>query len=122
MPSSTVDPPRAGEHITVPMPAEASLRETVTILAGIERGATSPGEAEAAEWIAARLTSLGVDVTIDEEEARDNFAVPCATLCAAGAAGGLLALAGARRLGGVIAAAAAAGIVDENSNGPRVAR
>jgi hypothetical protein len=111
-----------GEHITVPMPSEASLRETITLLAEIERGATSAGEAEAADWIAGRLRALGVETQIDVEPARASYAGVCATLCAAGAAGGALSLLGARRIGGALAALATTGLVDECSNGPRVFR
>ena len=122
MTSHDPDPARAGEHITVPMPSEQSLRDTITLLADIERGATSAGETEAAEWIAERLGGLDVDVTIDVETARDSYAPLCSKICAAGVAAGVLTLAGLRRPGALLAAGATAALVDESSNGPRLLR
>lgn len=122
MPTPPVDPTRPGEYITVPVPAEQGLRDTIMHLASIERGATSEGEAEAAHWIAGRLREQGVDTTVDEEPVRSGYAGLCASLAATGAVGGLLALIGARRLGALVAATATAALVDENSNGPRIIR
>lgn len=113
---------RAGERIAVPLPAEDTLREIVSTLAAVDRAATSAGEAEAARWIAGRLEAHGVRATIDEEPARDSYAATCSKLCATGAAGGVLALLGARRAGAVLGAAGVAGLIDEACNGPRVVR
>jgi hypothetical protein len=102
----------------------AALRDTVETLAGIERGATSPGERQAAEWIAERLRELGCDVAVEEERSFDAWAPALAGLSAAAAAAGAVALArrGRSRLAAGIAALAGAAIVDDVSNGPRVVR
>src|SRR3954447_14856313 len=102
----------------------ADLRSTVETLAAIERRATSPGEREAAEWIARRLGELGCAARVEEERAFDAWAPTFARLSAIGAAAGAVAL--ARRRGSRIAAALAgltgAAIADDISNGPRLAR
>jgi hypothetical protein len=104
-------------------------RDVVEHLAQIPRAPGSPGEAEAAEWIAARLQQAGCDVTIDPAEFYDGYAKPIGGLAALATAGGLLAASGVargkrwrRRAGGTLAALAAAGIADDVSNGPRIVR
>jgi hypothetical protein len=103
--------------------AQATLREVVETLAPLERRAGSPGEQQAAEWIAARLQQAGCQAAVDEEQFHDGYAKVIGTLAAAGAAAGLAALIKpARALGGVLAAAVAAAIADDVSNGPRLYR
>ena len=100
-----------------------NLRATVEALGAIDRPASSPGEREAAEWIAARLQELGCDVRVEEEQTQGGYAGPIAALCALGVAAGLAALTRrGRLLGGVAGAAAAAAIADDASNGPRLVR
>ncbi len=119
-------PPRFFYGRAVPSPFEPdALRATVEVLAAIDRPSASPGEAQAAEWIAEHLAALGCRVQVDEELAYTGYARSLAGQTAVGAAGALLArspLPNRRRLGGVIALAAAAGIVEEVSNGPQVFR
>ncbi|GAC1434857.1 MAG: hypothetical protein NVSMB51_03080 [Solirubrobacteraceae bacterium] len=98
------------------------LREAITALAAIERPPTSQGEREAALALAERFRRLGLDPRIDEGQAYDSYARPIGAMAAAGLAGGLLALAGARRVGSLLGAAAAAGIAEDISNGPRLFR
>lgn len=98
------------------------LRETVEALAGIDRTPCSPGEAQAAAWLADRLAKAGADVEIEAAASSTGFPTTLATLCATAAAGGVAALAGARRAGGLLAGAAAALIVDDISNGFRPVR
>jgi len=100
---------------------DTTLREVVEALAPIARGAGSPGEKQAAEWIADRLVRAGAaDVRIDEERYRHGFARLIGGLSAAGAAAGALALTGrGRRVAAAAAGIAAAGIADDISNGIR---
>jgi hypothetical protein len=102
---------------------EPILREVVETLAPLERRAGSPGEERAARWLAERLERAGCSTGIEEETFRDGYAPLLAGLCAAGAAAGVAALGGrARRATAVAGAAVAAGIADDISNGPRLAR
>jgi hypothetical protein len=106
------------------MPAdEQLLREVIEALAPIDKAPCSPGEREAAEWIADRLRHLGCDVAIEEERAYTNYARPMAALAAIGAAAGMVALAGrARRTTALVAAAAALEMAEDVANGPRLFR
>ncbi len=101
---------------------EALLRETIEHMAGIERPACSPGEREAAEWLAARLSALECDARIEEEAAYSHFAAAIGALSALGVIGGIAALRGRRTWGGLLAAAAGALIAEDVSNGPRLFR
>lgn len=106
-----------------PAPPEATLREVIETLAAIERPPCSPGERQAAEWLAERLRAAGVDdVTLEEEPSWGSFPPTVTTLSALGALGALLTLAGRRALGGALSAGALLGILDEINNGPRVLR
>jgi hypothetical protein len=102
----------------------SALRETVETLAAIERGATSEGEREAAEWIAARLRELGCEAVVEEERSFAAWAPALAGMSAVGAVAGVAALArgGRSRVAAGLAALAGAAIVEDVSNGPRVAR
>lgn len=102
---------------------ESVLREVVERLAPLEREAGSPGEREAAEWIAGRLAQSGCTAGVDEERFRDGYAGLMAALAATAAAGGLAGTTRrGRRIGGLLAAAAAALIADDASNGVRPLR
>ncbi len=106
------------------MPADQELlRDVIETLAPIEKGPTSAGEREAAEWIAQRLRDLGCEVAIEEERAYTNYARPIGGLMALGAAAGALALAGRRRLlPAIVGLSAAAAVAEDVSNGPRLFR
>lgn len=106
------------------MAKEELLREPVEHLAPIERGPCSPGEAQAADWIAQRLTELGCEVEIEPEEAYTNYAKPLAALTAIAAGAGLAhAITGRlRRTTALLGAAIAAEIAEDVSNGPRFFR
>jgi hypothetical protein len=100
-----------------------TLSEVVEALAPLEREAGSPGEREAAEWLAARFEAAGAPARIDEEEYLDGYAGLLAKLSGAGVLSGLAGLTRrARGLGAVGAAVTTALIVDEVSNGVRPAR
>jgi hypothetical protein len=113
---------RTTTRTTDPVLHEA-LDATVGALAAIDRAPCSPGEREAAEWIARRREELGCRVAIDEERSYDNFARPIGRLAALGAASGLLAQTRlGRRAGALGGAIAAAAIAEDVSNGPRLFR
>jgi len=104
-----------------PRPAEPVMREVIEALEGIVREAGSPGEREAAEWIAARLEQAGATATIDDEKFHDGFAGMLGRLAAGAAAAGLVTAATGRfrRLGAIAGAGAAALIADDIQNGFR---
>jgi hypothetical protein len=107
----------------IPAPPEDTLREVIERLSAIERPPCSPGEREAAEWLAARLRAAGVEeIALEDEPSWGTFPPNATGLSALGAAGAALTLAGRRLLGGALSAAALAGLVDEIQNGPRVLR
>jgi hypothetical protein len=98
---------------------EAALYADVAALAAIDRPPCSPGEAEAAEWIAARFRETGARVAIDEELVHGTYFTPLGVLNGVAAAAGVAVLLGRRRVGGVVAAAAAAGLWQDLTGGPK---
>ncbi|MDT4989140.1 MAG: hypothetical protein QOI74_3234 [Micromonosporaceae bacterium] len=103
-------------------PDERDLRRTVRTLADIPRLPTSPGEAEAAEWIRQELTDRGCHAVTEREAAYRSYAWPIGALSAlalvaAGARGR-----GRRALGTVGGALAALGIADDISGGSMLGR
>jgi hypothetical protein len=102
---------------------EETLRSVVEALAPIERRAGSPGEEQAARWLADRLARAGCEVVVDEEQFRDGYARVIGTLSAGAVVAGAAALTGrGRKLGSAAAAVIAAAIADDVSNGPRLFR
>jgi Zn-dependent M28 family amino/carboxypeptidase len=102
---------------------ERTLREVCEHLAPIDTTPCSPGEREAAQWIAARLRRAGVAEVALEEEASWGGAPPTlVALGALGMAGAALVLAHRRLSGALLAAVSIAGVVDEAENGPRIVR
>jgi hypothetical protein len=101
----------------------ALQREVVETLAALDRTPCSPGEREAAQWLAARLGAVdGVEVALEDEPSWGTFPPTATGLGLAGLAGAALVLSGRRVRGGLLALATFAGIVDEAHNGPRVLR
>jgi hypothetical protein len=99
------------------------LHEVVETLAPLDRTPCSPGERQAAEWLAARLRGVpGVEVALEDEPSWGTFPPTAAALGLLGMAGAGLVLRGRRAIGAVLAVKAFAAIVDEAQNGPRVAR
>jgi Zn-dependent M28 family amino/carboxypeptidase len=95
----------------------------IEALAPIERRAGSPGERQAAEWLADRLVRAGCATEIDEEQFLDGYAKVIGSLAAAGAVAGVAALGKrSRRLGAAAGALITAAIADDVSNGPRLVR
>jgi hypothetical protein len=100
-----------------------TLREVVEALAPLERRAGSPAEEQAARWIAARLSQAGCAATVEDAQFLDGYAPLIAGLAAAGAVAGVAGFARRlRRPAALAAAAVSAGIADDISNGPRIAR
>jgi Peptidase family M28 len=108
---------------SIPDELEATLREVCEHLAPIDTTPCSPGEREAAEWIAERLRAAGVgDVVLEDEASWGGFAPTAVALGLLGIAGIGLVLSGRRVTGVACGLASAAGVLDEAENGPRVAR
>ncbi len=102
------------------MPDRAHLRQAIAHLAAIDRPSASPGEHEAAEWIAAQLAEFGCDARIEEERAHGGYWFPLGVPNALAGAAGLLARRGGRRKRALAAAAgafAAAAIWDDIGGG-----
>lgn len=104
-------------------PLEDVLREVVETLAPLDRTPCSPGEDEAARWLAARLGRVpGVEVEVQEIDSWGTFPPTATGLGLAGVLGASLVLGRRRVAGALLAALTFAGIVDEAQNGPRVLR
>src|SRR3954451_8641940 len=103
---------------TTPDAVAERLRGDITTLAALDRLPCSPGEREAAEWIAERLRDAGARVTIDEEAVHGQFFTPFGLLSAAAAAGGLAVRRG-HRAGALVGAAAALLMEQDLAGGPR---
>jgi hypothetical protein len=103
----------------VSTPTQEALHADVAALAALDRLPCSPGEAQAAAWIAERLAACGARVVVDEELIHGTYYTPLGVLNALGAAGGVAVLAGRRGLGGVVGGAAAAGIWQDLTGGRR---
>jgi Peptidase family M28 len=102
---------------------EGVLREVVERLAPIDRTPCSPGEREAAEWLAGRLRDVdGVHVDLEDEPSWGTFPPTSVALGSLGLLAAALAVRGRARLAGLLAATSLAGIVDEAQNGPRIVR
>ena len=104
-------------------PTLGTLREVIETLAPIERRAGSPGEEQAARWLAQRLADTGCPVEVEEEHFHDGYARVIGTLSATAAASGIAALnRRTRKLAAAAAALTTAAIADDVSNGPRLFR
>ncbi|MBB4662465.1 M28 family peptidase [Conexibacter arvalis] len=102
------------------MPDRRHLRDAIAHLASIDRPSASPGELEAARWIAAQLSEWGCTARVEEERANGGYWFPLGVPAALAGVAGLTALRGGR--GGRIAATAlgalsAAAIYDDVSGG-----
>lgn len=102
------------------MPDRRHLRDAIAHLAAIDRPSASPGEREAAQWIAARLGEFGCSARVEEERAHGGYWFPLGVPAALAGAAGLAARHGgrnARLLAGGVGAFAAAAIYDDVSGG-----
>jgi hypothetical protein len=94
-----------------PVGADRELMErAIRHLEAIESPSASPGEREAAEWIAAQLRELGLEAGVEEERAHGTYWIPIGAMSAIGIAGALLR---PRWLGRALAAAATVALVDD---------
>jgi hypothetical protein len=100
-------------------PTQEALHADVAVLAAIDRLPCSPGEREAAEWIAARLEATGARVRIDEELIHGTYYTPLGVLNAIGVAGGVAVLTGRRRLGALAGIVGTAGLWQDLTGGAR---
>jgi Peptidase family M28 len=99
------------------------LHEVVETLAALDRTPCSPGERQAAEWLAGRLRAIdGVHVALEDEPSWGSFPPTATGLGLLGALGAALVLSGRRASGALLATATFAGIIDEAQNGPRILR
>jgi Peptidase family M28 len=102
---------------------DPTLREVCEHLAAIDTTPCSPGEREAASWIAERLEALGADeVALEQEASWGAFPPTAVALGVLGVLGAGSVLAGRRLAGTLLGVASAAGVLDEAENGPRIAR
>jgi hypothetical protein len=102
------------------VPDRSHLRQAIAHLAAIDRPSASPGEHEAAQWIAAQLAEFGCNVRVEEERAHGGYWFPLGVPNALAGAAGLLARRGGRRtrlLAAAVGAVAAAAIWDDVSGG-----
>jgi len=99
------------------------VREVICALAPLERPAGSPGEEQAARWLAERLALAGCEATVEEEQFHDGYANVIGSLAGIAALSGALGLRDRLRKPAALAAAAVtAAIADDVSNGPRLFR
>jgi hypothetical protein len=91
----------------------AWLRDEVEVLSAIDRPTATPGEREAAEWVAGRMADAGAPARLEEEDSNGGYWWPLGLTAAAGVVAGLAALRGRRRLGAALGAAACAAAIDD---------
>jgi hypothetical protein len=102
---------------------EATLREVCERLAPVDTTPCSPGEREAAIWIAERLRAAGADeVMVEDEPSWGTFPPTVAGVGALGVLGAAFVLAGRRVSGALLGLISAAALLDETENGPRLVR
>ena len=100
-----------------------TLHEVCEHLAPIDTTPCSAGEREAAEWIAGRLRSAGVEeVAVEDEPSWGTFAPTTTWLGALGVLGAVSVLRGRRVSGVAMGVASMLGVLDEAENGPRIVR
>jgi hypothetical protein len=114
---------RVPKHAVADSHVEATIREVCERLASVDTTPCSPGEREAAEWIAERLRQAGVtEVALEEEASWGTFPPNVVAAGALGALGAALVLAGRRAAGSALALGSILAVVDEAENGPRIWR
>jgi hypothetical protein len=118
------DEPERRESIESPTGASDPhlLRAVVEELESIPRLPTSPGERLAANLIRQRFSRLGWRCEVEEVDAYRSYAWPIGLLCAGSLASALAGLSRRRALGTLGGLLAFAGIVDDITGGPMLAR
>jgi hypothetical protein len=98
---------------------QADLRADVEHLAAIERPSASPGERQAAEWIAERFRAAGLPARVEEGRASPGYWWPIGLLNAAALAAAALP---SRHLRRAVAGAVVAALVDDVDHRRRLVR
>ncbi|HEX2466991.1 MAG TPA: M28 family peptidase [Solirubrobacterales bacterium] len=88
-------------------------RQLLDELCAIHRPSASPGERQAAEWLLAQLSKLGIEGRIDSEPAHGTYWWPLGIAAALGAVGGFAALREHRLLGAACAGLGTAAAIDD---------
>jgi hypothetical protein len=102
------------------VPDRRHLRDAIAHLSAIDRPSASPGECEAAQWIAARLGEFGCTARVEQERAHGGYWFPLGVPTALAGIAGLLARSGrarARTLATGVGAFCAAAVWDDVSGG-----
>jgi hypothetical protein len=102
------------------VPDRRHLRDAIAHLAAIDRPSASPGEREAAQWIAAQLSEFGCAAGVEEERAHGGYWFPLGVPNALAGLAGLLARRGGRgerAIATLLGAFAAAAIWDDVGGG-----
>lgn len=103
--------------------AHGVLREVVETLAPIDKTPCSPGERQAAEWIAERFRAAGcARVDMEDEPSWGPFPKTVVGIGALSVLGWLMILRGRRVLGSAVMATGGVALIDEVQNGPRIVR
>lgn len=103
-------------------PDDAVLRSVVEELESIPRLPTSPGERQAAHLIRQRFTRLGWHCVIEDVDAYRSYAWPIGLLSAGSVAAAIAGLRNRRTLGTLGGLLGVAGIIDDITGGPKLAR
>ena len=114
-------------HVETTVTAEAldpvRLRAQLDELCSFERETATKGELRAAEWLAARLSEVGLEPRLESERIHSTYWWPLGIASAAGALAGIAGRRGHRLLGAALGAVAAAAAADDMpGDGRRVLR
>lgn len=99
--------------------AEDELRPAIEHLAAIDRASCSPGEHEAAEWIATELRKLGAAADVERHQIHGTYWWPLGLTSAGGIAAARLGRRGRTVTGMLVGALATALVIDELGAGRR---
>jgi hypothetical protein len=88
-------------------------RSLLDELCAIERETASPGEREAAQWVAEQLADVGADARLEEEVSNGGYWWPLGLAAGAGVVAGMAALRGRRALASALGAVACAAGIDD---------
>lgn len=95
------------------------LRQVIEQLSALDRASCSPGERDAAEWIAAQLRRAGADAAVESEQVHGTYWWPLGITSAAGVLAGVLGRRGHRVLAAALGVAAAGVVADDLGAGAR---
>jgi hypothetical protein len=107
----------------ISLETDLTLRDVIDTLSGLSRGPGTPGEHQAARWLAGRMERAGLSVDVEAVQFLDGYARVLLPLGVAGVVAGTLAYARRGRALAALTSLLATGLlVDDVSNGPRVWR